>query len=221
MTNDSACKEYELIYVIVNAGLGSKVLKFAKGCGITGGTVMIAKGTIKNPLLELLELNKIRKEIVLMAADQSTAFATMESLNKKFCFYKKNHGITFSIPLSGILGSEMLPCKNNGKKGEETNPMYQSIMVIVDRGNAESVIEAAVEAGSKGGTVIGARGSGIHETSKLFAMDIEPEKEIVLIISEKESTEKITSSIRKHMEIDKPGKGIIFVQDVSQTYGLY
>ena len=45
------------------------------------------------------------------------------------------------------------------------------------------MIDAATAAGSKGGTVINAR-SGIHEEQTLF-MDIEPEKEIVLIISDK------------------------------------
>ncbi|SDY77939.1 P-II family nitrogen regulator [Tindallia californiensis] len=215
------CKHYELIYVIVNAGLGSKILKFAKGCGITGGTVMLAKGTIKNPLLELLELNKVRKEIVILGAEQQVAHDTMEKMNAKFCFYKKNHGIAFSIPLSNVLGAEMMPCNNNGARKEVGNPMYQSIMVIVDRGNAELVIEAAAKAGSKGGTIIGARGSGIHETGKLFAMDIEPEKEIVLIISQQELTDHITSSISKELNINEPGKGIIFVQDVSKAYGLY
>jgi len=68
--------------------------------------------------------------------------------------------------------------------------------------------------------VINARGSGIHETSRLFFMDIEPEKEIVLIISDKKSADAIVSSIREKMEIDKPGKGIIFIQDVSMIYGL-
>lgn len=219
--NNTICQEYELIYVIINSGQGSKVLKHAKSCGITGGTVVIGKGTVKNLLLEFLELNTVRKEIVLIGAEKVVAQNTLQSLNQKFGFHKKNHGIAFSIPLMGILGAEMLPCDPKDEKGEVSNTMYQSIMVIVDRGNAELVIEAAVKAGSKGGTIIGARGAGIHETSKLFAMEIEPEKEIVLIISKKETTDPITNSIREHMDIDTPGKGIIFVQNVSKAYGLY
>ena len=101
------------------------------------------------------------------------------------------------------------------------NTMYHAITVIVEKGNAELVIDAATEAGSKGGTIINARGSGIHETSKLFSMNIEPEKELVLILSEKESTENIISSIREKLKIDEPGNGIIFIQDVNKTYGLY
>ena len=99
--------------------------------------------------------------------------------------------------------------------------MYNLICIIVERGFAEDVIDAAKAAGSRGGTVIHGRGSGIHETSKLFAMEIEPEKEIVIIVSEKTVTDGIVASIRDKMKIDEPGKGVIFVQNVTATYGLY
>ena len=81
-------------------------------------------------------------------------------------------------------------------------------------------MDAANEVGAKGGTIINARGSGIHETNKLFSMEIEPEKEMVMILSEKSVVDSIVSSIRKKLDIDKPGKGIIFVQEVSRAYGL-
>lgn len=68
---------------------------------------------------------------------------------------------------------------------------------------------------------MGARGSGIHETSKLFSMDIEPEKEIVLILSETDMTDAIVSSIRTQLKIDDPGKGIIYIQNVNKVYGIY
>jgi nitrogen regulatory protein PII/ribosomal protein S18 acetylase RimI-like enzyme len=96
--------------------------------------------------------------------------------------------------------------------------MYNAIFVIVDKGNAETVIDTAVKAGSMGGTIINARGSGIHETSKLFSMEIEPEKEMVLILSENQLTEQITSSMKEQLQIDKPGNSIIFVQDLNKTY---
>ena len=98
--------------------------------------------------------------------------------------------------------------------------MYRAIFTIVDRGRAEDVMDAANEVGAKGGTIINARGSGIHETNKLFSMEIEPEKEMVMILSEKSVVDSIVSSIRKKLDIDKPGKGIIFVQEVSRAYGL-
>ncbi|ABR49322.1 nitrogen regulatory protein P-II [Alkaliphilus metalliredigens QYMF] len=212
---------HELLCLIVSRGLGSKVIKCAKQNGITGGTIFLGKGTIRNPILEFLDLAEARKEIVLMVAEQTIAYAGLEALNKKFNFNKPNHGIAFSTSVLNIFGAKNLTSNDTKESRGVENPMYNIIFVIVDRGNAESVVEAAKKAGSRGATIVNARGSGIHETSKLFAMEIEPEKEIVLIISENHLTESISSSIRDELQIDEPGNGIIFIQDVNKTYGLY
>lgn len=212
---------FELCCVIVNCGMGSKVLKTAKTFGVSGGTILRGKGTIKNSLLEFLDLTDIRKEIILMVTEQSIARDCLEGLSRKFRFDKPNHGIAFSMPLANLLGST--PCryiKNKENEGVK-NMNYHAIFTIVDRGKAEKVIEVAEKAGSKGGTIINARGSGIHEKSTLFAMTIEPEKEMVMIISEREKTDDIVGAIRKELEIDVPGNGIMFTMELSNTYGLY
>lgn len=98
---------------------------------------------------------------------------------------------------------------------------YQAIYTIVDKGKAEWVIEAAAKGGASGGTVINARGSGIHETEKIFQMAIEPEKELVLILAKCNLVEGICQNIREELHIDDPGKGIIFVQDVRSAFGLF
>ncbi|EOT40407.1 P-II family nitrogen regulator [Enterococcus columbae] len=208
------------IYVIISKGYGSKVLKKAKACGMRGGTIFLAHGTIDHPLFNLLALNDQRKEIVMMTGEQSICEHTLAVLNQTFHFDKPNHGIAFSLPVCKIVG---VSCYNNQSIQEESelNAMYQSILTIVNRGNAEDVIEAANKAGAKGGTIIHARGAGIHETSKLFAMDIEPEKEVVLILAKKDQASVIIEAIREDLAIDQPGNGIILVQDVAQTYGIY
>jgi nitrogen regulatory protein PII len=221
MQDSSKHKEIELICVIVNFGLGSDIIKFSKQHGITGGTIFLGKGTVRNSILEFLELAEVRKEIVLMAAERSKVNEVLEELNHKFKFHKPNHGIAFSIPLRSILGTKSYEHEAFSESRGVDNTMYNLIMAIVDRGKAEDVIEAAEKAGSKGGTIINARGSGIHETSKLFSMEIEPEKEIVLIVSEKSLADKIAASINDSLKMNEPGNGIIFIQDVNKTYGLY
>ncbi len=214
-------RELELICVIINFGLGSKLLQTAKRHGLSGGTVLLGKGTVNNRVLEFLGLTDVRKEILLMVGDKNTSEIVLEKLNEEFKFDMPNHGIAFTTSVCLLAGTRS--CKTDfvcEGRGADNN-MYQAITVIVDKGRAEFVIDAAAEAGSTGGTIINARGSGIHETQKLFSMEIEPEKEIVIILSEREKTEAIVSAIRERLKIDEPGKGILYVQDVNRTYGLF
>lgn len=221
-SSHAGVSDYELICVIVNDGLGSKVLQKAKKFGIAGGTVLLGKGTVKSRLLEMLGIDEVRKEIVLMASDIEKSRDVLDRLDQKMKFSKPNHGIAFTTSIGYIIGAGTYKSDDYLKEGRGADQvMYHLITVIVEKGNAEFVVDAAVKAGSKGGTVVNARGSGIHETSKLFGMEIEPEKEMVMILSERESTEDIAKSIKKKLKIDEPGNGIIFIQDVNKTYGIY
>lgn len=209
---------FELVSIIVNFGLGSDIIKFSKQHEIIGGTIFFGKGTIKNAFLEFLDMAETRKEIVIMAVESTIANTFLEELNKKFKFCKPHHGIAFTTSITGISGATCHTYKLN--KGVE-NPMYNVITTVVAKGKGEDVIDAATKVGSKGGTIVNARGAGTNETSSLFSMIIEPERELVLILSESSLTEKIVSSIKEALHMDCPGNGVIFVQDVNKAYGLY
>jgi nitrogen regulatory protein PII len=211
---------FEMIYVIINYGMGSKVLHKAKELGIRGGTVLLGKGTVRNSFLNFFSLYDERKEIVLLGADRKTADHAMQELSREFKLEKPNHGIVFSTNTFRIVGSKSYRDELMDEERGVKESMYQLIMTIVNRGNAEDVISAAREAGSKGGTILNGRGAGIHETTRLFNMEIEPEKEIVMILSKEEVTEAIVNSINEKLELEKPGNGIIFVQDVNKAYGI-
>jgi len=98
--------------------------------------------------------------------------------------------------------------------------MYQAIIVVVDKGMAETVVEAAESGGAHCATVMNARGSGVYETSRLFNMDIEPEKEFVMILAKTENSEAVTDAVRAGAGLDEPGAGIMFVLDIQKAYGL-
>ncbi|MDY0256075.1 P-II family nitrogen regulator [Gudongella oleilytica] len=213
-------KELVLITVIVDFGKGSRVLRISRDNEISGGTVLVADGTIRHGLLNFLGITDSRKEMIMMAAQRETADKALEALEREMEFTKPNHGIAYMTQLCKVSGAASLDCIAEDEDGEGEY-MYQVINAIVDKGKAEEVIEAASNAGSKGGTIINARGAGIHETRRVFAIDIEPEKEIVMIIAKNELVNGIIQAINERLEMDKPGNGIIFVQKAIRTYGLY
>ena len=211
----------EIIVFIVNYGHARRIIKFSRSLGFSGATVFLGKGTIphKNKWIDLLDITEIRKEIIFMLSDHNTIDKAIPEISDKFKLHKRNHGIGFRMPVYQIFGSVQF--SNNHNYNKENDSMYNAIFIIVEKGLAEDVVEAATLAGSKGGTIINARGAGIHETSKVFNMEIEPEKEVVLILAESDKTEPITTAIRNKIDIDKPGKGMIFVQEVKETFGLF
>ena len=221
MNSELDSDKFELLYVIINRGSGSKILRAAKHHSISGGTIVFARGTAHHGILAYLGLSDTKKEIVFLAADRQKALQLLLDLNNEFDFSKPNHGIAFSIPISSIKGSKNTTDSNkNNEKRDGDSIMYQMITAIVDKGKAEDVVSAAEKAGSRGGTVVNARGSGAHETSKLFSMEIEPEKQIVIILAKVDVAKNIVNSIKDELKMDEPGNGIVYTQPVDKAFGI-
>lgn len=220
MQNQNLDTTYDLIYIIINQGLGSKVLHKARETGIKGGTVCYGLGTINQPLLNFLALYDEHKEVIIMGGDHTTVTKTIEHLNKSFKFHKPNHGIMFRINSCRMLGSRFNDCSERTSEKETVN-MYHIITTIVDKGKGEEVVSASRTAGARGGTIINARGSGVNSATKVFNMEIEPEKEIVMIVTKENESEAIIQKIYQELDLDQPGNGILFVQHAAEVHGLF
>jgi nitrogen regulatory protein P-II 1 len=94
------------------------------------------------------------------------------------------------------------------------------IVSIVRKGWGSRVLEASVQAGARGGTVLFGRGAGIHEHEKIFGMSIEPEKEIVLTIVKQEEVDRILDAIVRTAKLNDTGRGIAFVLPVEKVVGV-
>ena len=209
-----------MLCCVVNMGAASRVVKAAKKQGVQGATISIGRGTVCNRLLEFLRLDEERKEIVFMVVESQLASDALKAIGQELKFHKPNHGIGFSIPVLQFIGHRNIVEKNAGVS-EMKDAKYQIIYVVVDRGMAEEVVAAARKSGARGGTIINARGAGIHEVQKVFSIEIEPEKEEVFIIVRSDIKDDVVNSIRTHMKIDDPGTGILFVMNLNEVYGIH
>jgi len=209
-----------LLCCVVNMGDANKLMKIAAKYGIKDGTVSIGKGTVNSKFLSFLQLTEIRKEIVTMIVEPELTAEAIKGISEDMAFEKPHHGIAFTYSMSEFLGCAE-GTEKNIEISEMKNNMYYAIYVIVDKGRADDVIEAANKAGARGGTIVNARGSGIHEPQKLFSIEIEPEKEKVFIIAKTEMKDAIVGSIKSELNIDEPGNGIIYVLEVNEAYGLH
>ena len=213
-------RHLEMLVVIVEQNKASKVLHLADEKGVTASVAMLGIGTASRTLFDYLGLNDKKKAVLLLFGKTEEIEDLADYLVEKLELNKPNHGIAYIESAFNVFGTEDNDNGNGSENIKRGETMYNAIYTIVEKGSAEDVIEAAQKAGSRGGTIVNARGSGSEEARKVFNMLIEPEKEIVLIISEEAKTKDIVESIRKETGIEEQGKGIIFITRVEQTYGL-
>jgi len=93
------------------------------------------------------------------------------------------------------------------------------VVSIVRKGWGNAVLEASINAGAHGGTVLLGRGTGIHERQKILGIPIEPEKEVVLTVVRSSQADAILEEVVKAAELNRPGAGTAFVVPVEKVIG--
>ncbi|WP_018921572.1 P-II family nitrogen regulator [Salsuginibacillus kocurii] len=100
------------------------------------------------------------------------------------------------------------------------DPNVSLMVTIVAKGKASKLVKAAKDHGAEGATILNGRGTGIHEYKKLFGMEVQPEKEIILILVPDSKIEEIRDALREEGNLDEPGTGIGFVVETKYLFGI-
>lgn len=96
---------------------------------------------------------------------------------------------------------------------------FDLIITIVNRGHADTVMEAARSKGAKGGTILNGRGTA-GEVEKFFNISLQSEKEIVLIVVPHDIRHAVMEEITAKAGIKTPGQGVMFSMPVEEAIGL-
>ena len=97
---------------------------------------------------------------------------------------------------------------------------YEVIFAIVNAGFAEDVMDLAREQGVRGGTILHARGVVNEDAAAFFGITLHADKEILMMVVEREIRDQVLNAIYKEMGMAKKAKGIAFCLPVSDVAGL-
>ena len=97
---------------------------------------------------------------------------------------------------------------------------HEVIFAIVNSGYAEDVMDVAREQGVRGGTILNARGVVNEDAAAFFGIAIHPEKEILMMVVEKDIKDKVLNALYSEMGLAKKAQGIAFSLPVSDVAGL-
>ena len=97
---------------------------------------------------------------------------------------------------------------------------HEVIFAIVNAGFAEEAMEVARANGARGGTILGARGVAREEEAAFFGFTIHAEKEILMMVVEKDIRDNVLNALYKEMGMGRKAQGIVFSLPVSDVAGL-
>ncbi|MHC1771274.1 MAG: P-II family nitrogen regulator [Flexilinea sp.] len=215
-----------LMVVIVNRGKGEKISNLFTEYGSPCTYLILGRGTADKKILSYLGLGETEKDILYCAMPYSLSQIVLEKLNSELKINRPGKGIAFSIPLNGIADISCINQLQNSAHNQGGIPMedqpgqYDLIIAITNQGYADEVMEAAKSAGAPGGTIVHARGVGIKQAEKFFGISIQPEKEMLFILTPKEIRQDIMTMITEKKGLRTEAKTIVFSLPVNGVAGL-
>jgi nitrogen regulatory protein PII len=98
---------------------------------------------------------------------------------------------------------------------------FNLVTCVIQRGFANQVAKAAMDAGAKGATILPARGMGMGQMLAHLGHAIVPQKEVVTIVCMASATKQIYEAVAKAGNLAQMGQGIAYTMPIAEVAGLY
>ena len=188
--------------------------------------VSLGRGTANGELLNLMGLEDAEKAASFSVMTESIWKGVKKDLQRELQIDVPGTGIAFTVPLSSVGGKtalRVLTHRTDYERTEESelkNTEHELILAICEQGYSQKVMDAAKKGGAGGGTVIRARGTGVHAAEQFLGITLTSEKDIIFIVSRTAQKNDIMQAIVKDAGPDSRARTVVFSLPVTDTAGL-
>lgn len=214
----------KVLVTITDKGKDDKILRLYKRHKITYSFLINGVGTASSSLMDYFGLDEIKKNVIISIIPEKLEVKLLYDLHNKVEIYKPGNGIAFTLSITSATRYLSNQYKDMKFVEEEyivdKDKEYELIVLIVLEGYSSLAMDAAKRVGANGGTLIHGIGLGSKEATKFLGITIEPEKDVVLILTEKETKKKVMKEITEAVGLSKEGRGICFSIPVDNVVGL-
>ena len=184
---------------------------------------LIGRGTARKDMLDLLGLSTHEYHIFMTIADRERTQKLIDEARRNLYIDAPGQGIIVATPIKSVGGGKTLANLNGGRPAEgapEINFNYEIVLAIANEGHTDTVMEAAREAGARGGTVLHGKGTGSRDAAKFFGVSIATEKEVIMIVAKSSEKAAIMKSIINKAGTQTEAGAVVMSLPVSAVAGF-
>lgn len=230
MDNNQKKLSLQFLAVIATSKLAEKAAEMFKRDNMPLQYRFNAEGTASSEIMDMLGFGIVDKCMLLSIVPKQFSKAMLKQLHTELKLDTVNSGIAFTVPINGVnnLIIRMMThvvdeCESVLEKRSENSMAEEKhvlIAAVVNRGFSGDVMEAAKSVGARGGTVIHSRHIATEEATSFWGLSVQEEKEIVLIIAEKDDKINIMSAITERCGRNSEACGIVTSMPIDSVMGI-
>lgn len=216
----------ELYYVlgIVDRSRAEELQKICLELQLSVVLTNLGRGTATSEHLRLYDLQPTEKAVIGTIVTASSMKQLMRAAKQKMFIDIPGNGIMMAIPIKSVNGGKNLAYFTDGQDLgggiPDMNFKNELIIVILNEGHADLVMDAARDVGAAGGTILHAKGTGGQRAEKFFGVSLAQEKDMIYILAPSGKKSEIMKAINQQCGTDTQAGAICFSLPVSEAVGL-
>lgn len=212
-----------LLISIVERGSGNKLNKLYRENQVYVSLRCEGTGTATSEIMDILGLGSSEKDILISTATAAAASALLERLDGEQLV--PGRGIAFSLPLTALSSLVAafvgLVTKTEKESDMEQQQKHSLILVTVNQGFTDTVMDTARKAGARGGTIIRARWAGDESFAQARGITtLQAEKEIIFIVVPKEIRGNVMDAVTRAHGIHSEAGAMVCAMGIEQLAHL-
>ena len=204
-----------LLLTITRRGEGSEIVNNLSSRGIGWNLRAVGQGTASSEMMDILGIGSREKDIIVSLAAKRAAEAFCTELENN-PHLGKGHGIMMVIPLNAINSLSAVIASRAAEKitQQEVDKTMKNqykhslVLIAVNRGFADEVMDAARKAGATGGTVIKANLAD-NLSGEVLGFTMDEERDILAIMVPDTIRDTLMESVNKELGMRSEAQAII------------
>lgn len=218
-------KQIALIMTIIERGCGNKLTKLYTEHQVYAHLRCEGTGTATSEIMDILGLGSSEKDIILSLAPIPVAHTLLDALDDDLRGAVPGRGIAFTAPLSAVSNqmAAVINMRTKLEKEKERDDMQQKsslILVVVNQGFTDLVMDTARKAGARGGTIIRGRWVGEESFEQFYGITLQSEKEVIAIVAPREIRNNIMESINREHGLQSEAGAMLCALGIDQLVHL-
>ncbi|MBQ7226650.1 MAG: hypothetical protein IJX02_08650 [Clostridia bacterium] len=216
-----------MLFSIISRGKGGQYIRMLKEKGLFLNYQCVGAGTASSEMMDILGLGNNDKDIMISFGTFKAVHNLCGDFSKVMGSNMGYGGIAMVISPTAFSKISAEIIKRNSeeiKKGDGDNMHsefeYSLILISVNRGYTDGVMQTAKKAGATGGTVIKARLAEAQEIEAYANTVLNDEKEIVTILAPNSIRNQILEDVNREFGLKSEAQGTVLSVPVDKVFKI-
>ncbi len=212
---------------IVELDKGKKLIKELEDINIKINFQTTGLGTAPTEMMDIFGLGTKNKDVVISLGSEDAVKGMMANFGTLFASHTKYGGLMIILKVSAAsrILSEVLDYNQdkNTERGDGAmkNEHHNNLIIIsVNEGYSEDVMQVARKAGATGGTILKGRLAEVEQFTALGTTDVDGERELLCILAPMETSKQVMIEVNNAFGLTSEANGIVFAIPTEKAYKI-